>query len=84
MSIQPVADQCEDTTFEPIYVGFTFTGGETEAACTNICIPHAEFPQGISVNVVSNESTHFSSLWMCYVSMGWSSTTTTIVSTVTS
>ena len=36
-----------------------FAGGETEAASTEICIPHAEFPQGISVNVVSNESTPF-------------------------
>ena len=33
--------------------------GETEAASTKICIPHAEFPQGISVNVASNESTPF-------------------------
>ena len=40
-------------------VGFTFAGGETEAANTKICIPHAEFPQEISVNVVSNESTPF-------------------------
>ena len=37
----------------------TFAGGETEAANTKICFPHAEFPQGISVNVVSNESTPF-------------------------
>ena len=58
-SIQPVADQYEDTTIETTDVGFTFTGGETEAASTNICIPHAGFPQGNSVNVVSNESTHF-------------------------
>ena len=36
-----------------------FAGGETEAANTKICIPHAEFPQRISVNVVSNESTPF-------------------------
>ena len=36
-----------------------FAGGEMEAASTNICIPHAQFPQGISVNVVSNESTPF-------------------------
>ena len=40
MSIQPVADQYEDTTIETTDVGFTFAGGETEAASTNICIPH--------------------------------------------
>ena len=40
-------------------LAFTFAGGETEAANTKICIPVAEFPQGISVNVVSNESTPF-------------------------
>ena len=49
MSFQPVTETTD--------VGFTFVGGQTEAASTNICIPHAEFPQGISVNVVSNEST---------------------------
>ena len=49
----------ESTTIETTDVGFTFPGGETEAASTKICIPHAEFPQGISVNVVSNESTPF-------------------------
>ena len=59
LSVQPVADRCEDTTIETTDVGFTFAGGETEAANTNICIPHAEFPQGMSVNVVSNESTPF-------------------------
>ena len=59
MSIKPVADHCEDTTIETTDVGFTFAGGETEAASTNICIPHAEFPQGNSVNVESNESTPF-------------------------
>ena len=59
MSIQHVADQHEDTTIETTDVGFTFAGGETEAASTNICIPDAEFAQGISVNVVSNESTLF-------------------------
>ena len=59
MSVQPVADQYEGTTIEMIAVGFTFAGGETEAASTEICAPHAEFPQGISVNVVSNESTPF-------------------------
>ena len=57
MSIQPIADQFEDTTIDTTDAGFTFAGGETEAASTKICIPHAEFPQGISVNVVSNEST---------------------------
>ena len=60
MNIQPVADQYEDTTIETTDVGFTFAGGATEAASTKICLPHAEFPQGISVNVVSNESTPFS------------------------
>ena len=59
MSVQPVADRSEDTTIETTDVGFTFAGDETEAASTNICIPHAEFPQGISVNDVSNESTPF-------------------------
>ena len=59
MSVQSVADRYEDTTIETTDVGFTFAGGETEAANTKICIPHAEFPQGISVNVVSNESTPF-------------------------
>ena len=55
-------------------VGFTFAGSETEAASTTICIPHGEFSQGTSVNVVSNES----------VSTGWLPTSTTTVSTVTS
>ena len=55
LSVQPVADRYEETTIETSDVGFTFAGGETEAAKTNICIPHAEFPQGFSVNVVSNE-----------------------------
>ena len=59
MSVQQVADQYEGTTIETTDVGFTFAGGETEAASTRICIPHAEFQQGISVNVVSNESTPF-------------------------
>ena len=44
---------------ETTNVGFTFAGGETAAANTKICIPHAECPQGISVNAVSNESTPF-------------------------
>ena len=52
MSVQPVADRYEGTTIETTDVGCTFTGGETEAANTKIFIPHAEFPQGISVNVV--------------------------------
>ena len=43
MSVQPVADQYEDTTIEMAAVGFTFAGGETEAE--NILIAHAEFPQ---------------------------------------
>ena len=60
MSVQPVTDRYEDTTIETTDVGFTFAGGETEAANTKICLPHAEFPRGISVNVVSNESTPFS------------------------
>ena len=59
MSVQPVAAQYEGTTIEMTAVGFTFAGGETEAASTEICAPHAEFPQGISVIVVSNESTPF-------------------------
>ena len=59
MSVQPVAGQYEDTTIETTDVGFTFAGGETAAARTNICIPHTEFPQGISLNVVPNESTPF-------------------------
>ena len=50
------ADRYEDTTIETTDVGFTFACGETEAAKTKICFPHTEFPQGISVNVVSNES----------------------------
>ena len=54
MSVQPVADRYEGTTIETTDVGFTLAGGETEAASTKICIPLAEFPQGISVNVVSN------------------------------
>ena len=79
-SVQQVAYQYEDTTIETTDVGFTFAGGEAEAASTKIFMPHAEFPKGISVNVVSNEST----LFLIAVSTGWSSTTTTIVSTVTS
>ena len=59
MSVQPIADRYEDTTIETTDVGFTFASGETEAANTKICIPHGEFPQGISVNVVSNEPTPF-------------------------
>ena len=59
MSAQPVADQYEGTTFETTDISFTFARGETEAASTRICIPRAEFPQGISVNVLSNESTPF-------------------------
>ena len=59
MTVQPVADRYEDTTIEMADVGFTFAGGETEAANTKVCIPHAEFPQGISVNDESSESTPF-------------------------
>ena len=58
-SVQPVLDQYEDTTIEPPDVGFEFAGGETEAASVKIWIPHAKFPQGISVNRVSNGSTQF-------------------------
>ena len=58
MSVQPVADQYEGTTIETTGVGFTF-GGETEAASTNISMPQTEFPQGTSVNAVSNEPTPF-------------------------
>ena len=47
------------TTTETTDVGFTFAGGETDAASTKICLSHAEFPQGILVNVVSNESRPF-------------------------
>ena len=32
MSVQPVADRYEGTTIETTDVGFTFGGGETEAA----------------------------------------------------
>ena len=49
-----MTDQYEETTIETTDVGFTFAGGETEAASTNI-----GFQQGISVNLVSNESTLF-------------------------
>ena len=59
MSIQQVAGQFEGTTIETTDLGFTFAGGETEAASTKICKPHSEVPQGISVNVVSNGSTLF-------------------------
>ena len=59
MSVQPVAAQYEDTTVETTDVGRTFAGAETEAASKNIWIPDAEFSQGISLNVVSNESTPF-------------------------
>ena len=59
MSVQPVADQHEGTKIGTTDVGFAFAGGETEAASTRICFPHAEFPQGISVNVASNERTPF-------------------------
>ena len=45
----------EGATIETTEVGFTFAGGETEAASTKNCIPHAEFPQRIS----ANESTPF-------------------------
>ena len=36
MSVQPVADQYKGTTIETTDVGFTFAGGETEAASTRI------------------------------------------------
>ena len=55
--LDPVADQYEDITIETTDVGFTFAGGETDAASTNIWIPHAEFPQGISVHVVKRVDT---------------------------
>ena len=45
MSVQPVADRYENTTIDTTDVGFTFASGETEAANTNICIPHAVFPK---------------------------------------
>ena len=58
-SVQPVTDQYEETTVETTGVGFTFAGGETAAASTEIWVPHSEFPQGILMNVVSSESTTF-------------------------
>ena len=64
-------------------VGFTFAGNETEAASTKICIPNAEFPQGISVNVVLNDSTPLLTGSHGHVSPVWSPTTATTVSTVT-
>ena len=72
MSVQPVADRYEGTTIETD-VGFTFADGDTKAASTNICIPHAEFPQ-------RNESTPFLIGWMCCVGTRWSSTTTRVYS----
>ena len=57
---RPMADLSEWTTIEVTDVGFPFAGGETEAANTNISIPHSEFPQRNSVNVVANQSTPFS------------------------
>ena len=36
LSVQPVANRYEDTTIETTDVGFTFAGGETEAANTKI------------------------------------------------
>ena len=48
MSVHPVADRYEGTTIELTDVGFTFAGGETEAAST-ICIPHAPFLIGLDV-----------------------------------
>ena len=58
-SVQPVVDQYEDTTIETTDVGFAFADGEPEAARTRIWIPYTDFPQGTSVNVVSNGSTPF-------------------------
>ena len=52
-----VFNQWQITKIETTDAGFTLAGDETEAAITNIWIPHPEFPKGISVNVVSNEST---------------------------
>ena len=56
MSVQPVADRYEDTTIETTDVGLTFAGGETEAASTKICIPHAEFPGECCVERISSVS----------------------------
>ena len=84
MSVQPVAGRYEDTTIETTDVGFTFAGGEPEAASTKNCIPHAESRRGISVNVVSNESTPFLIGLDVLREYGWSSTTTTTVFTVAS
>ena len=57
---QPMVDQYEDTTVETTDVGCTFAGGETHAARTKIWTLHAEIPQRIAVNVVSNKSNTFS------------------------
>ena len=54
-----MVDQHEEATIGTTDVGFTFAGGETDAASTNIWIPHSEFPQGVSVSVMSIESTPF-------------------------
>ena len=79
MSVQPVADRYEGTTIETTDVGFTKWRRRTLKSAYHML----EFPQGISVNVVSNESTPFLiGLGVC-VSLGWSSTSTTIVCTVT-
>ena len=72
------------TTIETTDVGFTFAGGETDAVSMKFCLSHAEFLQGIPVNVVSNESTPFLIGLDVLRETGWSSTTTTIVSTVRS
>ena len=61
-SVQPVVDQYEATTIETTDGGFTFAGGETEAARTKIWIPHSELPQRISVNQPSRHLC--SSAWM--------------------
>ena len=54
-----MADRYEETTVETTYVGFTFAGGETEAASTKVWTPHSDVPQGIAVNVVPNGPTPF-------------------------
>ena len=50
-------NQWQITKIETTDVAFTVAGGDTEAVSTTSLILDSEFPQEISVNVVSNEST---------------------------
>ena len=59
MSVRPVADRYEAPRVRRQILALRSLSAKREAASTKICIPHAEFPQGISLNVVSNESTLF-------------------------